>query len=217
MAEDDSDNSVDLQKLRVEAETLISQFDDLADALARYRPPKDAPLKVDQLHEISKTIKSFENRKLPVPDELRNLKTDLLLQTHQFEEARNIFDMVEQETARIMAKIHMGGISVTGDRKARHNSGATTAHSVLRKCIIKSLKSHNGRAKTTTVLNEVGEMLKGKLTSDDLDLDDYNNNPIWRRNACLQRRVMVREGTVKDETNGGYWELTARFAATRAK
>lgn len=215
------ENSVDLKKLRVEAETLISQFHELAEALSRYQPPKDGPLKVGQLREISKTITNLENRNLPVPDELRSLKTDLFLQTHQFEEVDAILTMVEQESGKILAKFreqNLGQVSVASDRKPRRNSGDSTPHSVLRECIIKSLRKHNGRARSTTVLDDIGEMLKGKFTAADLEFGDYNKSqPIWRRNACLQRRVMVRAGLIEDDTDGGFWQLTTHFAATVIK
>ena len=219
MGDTDSQSSVDLQKLQAEAEALIPRLQDLAGALARYQPPEGAPLKVGQLREISKTITNLENMKIPVPDELRCLKTNLLSETHQFEEVENIFVMLEQELTKALAKIreNAGGAFGNGERRVRRSSGDFTPHSMLRECIVKSLKSHGGRAKTTTVLNEVGEMLKGNLTTNDLDLDDYNQQPIWRRNACLQRRVMVREGLVKDETAGGFWELTADFAVSQEK
>src|ERR1035437_2404415 len=125
MSDTASENSVDLQKLRGEAETLILQFDELADTLARYKTPADAPLKAGQLREISRSIVNLENMKIPVPDELRNLKTDLLSQTHQFEEAENIFTMVEQELAKILVKVreNIGVHSVNGERRARRNSG----------------------------------------------------------------------------------------------
>jgi len=218
MGDTDSQSSVDLQKLRGEAEVLISQLQDLAGALASYQPPEDAPLKVGQLREISKTITNLENMKIPVPDELRSLKTSLLWQTHEFAEMENISAMLEQELTKFLAKIreNAGVIIVNGERRPRR-SGDFTPHSVLRECVVKSLKAHGGRAKTTTVLDEVGEMLKGNLTPNDLDLDDYNKQPIWRRNTCLQRRVMVRYGLVEDETDGGFWELTAQFAATLNK
>ena len=76
MGDTDSQSSVDLQKLQAEAEALIPRLQDLAGALARYQPPEGAPLKVGQLREISKTITNLENMKIPVPDELRCLKTN---------------------------------------------------------------------------------------------------------------------------------------------
>jgi len=219
MSDTPSENSVDLQKLRGEAETLILKFHELADALARYKTPADAPLKTGQLREISKTIDNLEGMKIPVPDELRNLKTDLLSQTHQFEEAENIFAMVEQELAKILVRIreNIGVHSANGERRARRNSGDLIPRSALRESVVKSLKAHNGRAKTSVVLDEVGEMLKSKLSASDLELDDNSKQPIWRRNTCMERRVMVRDGVLKDETDGGFWEFTARFAATLNK
>lgn len=199
---------------------LFLTFHELADDLQRYQLPEGASLKIGQLTEISKAITTLESRKLPVPEALRNLKTELLLQTHHFEAAEGIFELVEQETAKVLAKIRGVGKHLDSsdrDRKPRRR-GDFTSHSVLRECILKSLSAHGGRAKATAVLDELGEMLQDKFTPADLEWDVYNKNqPIWRRNACLQRRKMVQEGLVLDDTSGGYWELTPRFTSTLTK
>jgi len=194
---------------REHVEKLINQLNEFTSSLCQYQPGTEVHLKSSQLREISKTITNLEGMKIPVPDELRSLKTDLLAQTHFAEDVDSLLAFVESEMAKILVVIRekRAGFSPTnGEPRTRRRTDETTPRSVLRECILKSLKSHGGRAKTSLILDDVGEMLKGHLTTLDLNHDN-SNQPIWRRNTCFERRQMGKEGIISDASEAGYWEL----------
>jgi len=199
-----------LQQKRQEADTLILQLNEFADSLTRLQVPGDAHQKFGQLREISKTITNLEGMKIPVPDELRNLKTDLFAETQHAEDTDKLLAFVELELHKLLAKVREtrgAVVSANGERRSHRRSEGMIPRDVLRECIMKVLKSHGGQAKAATALDEVGEILNGKLTPQDLEIDDRTSQPIWRRNTCFERRQMVREGILREKGEGGYWEL----------
>lgn len=207
----------DLQQKRQQAAALLGQLHALVDTLEKLEVPNDAHLKTGQLREVSKSIANLENMNIPVPDELRHLKTNLLALVHQAEEVEQLFAFIEEETSKLLARVRRGlgpGAADTTRRRSRRSNDEHTSRDFLRECIIKALKSHGGAAKAAVILDEIGGMLEGKLKSGDLALTS-TKQPVWRMNACFERRAMVRDGILKEDSPSGFWEFTSRFSGAK--
>jgi hypothetical protein len=209
----------DVHHSREQAEALVRQFYALVDGIEKLEVPDDAHLKTGQLREVSKSIANLENMKIPVPDELRNLKTNLLSSVHRAEEVEQLFAFIEEETSKLVARVRRGlgpgPADSHGHRRSRRSNEDHTSRDVLRECIIKSLKSHGGAAKAPAILDEIGEMLEGKMKPGDMELTS-TKQPVWRMNTCFERRAMVRDGILKEDSPTGFWEFTSRYSGSKA-
>lgn len=209
----------DIQENRLQAEALVRQFHSLVDVIEKLEVSEDAHLKTGQLREVSKSIANLENMKIPVPDELRNLKSNLLSSVHRAEEVEQLFTFIEEETSKLLARVRRRLGASPADfprrRQSRRSNEDHTPRDVLRECIIKSLKSLGGTAKAAVVLDEIGKMLEGKMQPGDLALTS-TKQPVWRMNACFERRAMIRDGILKEDSPSGFWEFTSRYSGPKA-
>jgi hypothetical protein len=200
----------DVQQKRNEAESLIRQLHQFVDGIEKLEVPDDTHLKAGQLREVSKSIANLENMKIPVPDELRNLKSTLLASVHSAEEIEQLFGFMEEETAKLLVRVRRGVGPGRADtprhRRTRRPSEDYTSAEVLREYIVKSLKAHGGAAKAPAILDEVGRMLDGKMKPGDTVLT-ATKQPAWRMRTCFERRVMVRHGILKADSPASFWEL----------
>ena len=103
-----------------------------------------------QLQEISRTIDKLEKSNVSVPDELRNLKTDLIAELTVREEIDNILKDLAGGLDELLKDLHKRIGSVNKDtkktsRKIKRKKQPKTHQDTLRKEIIKALKALGGR------------------------------------------------------------------------
>lgn len=165
-----------------------------------------------QLREIAKAVEKLEKMGVPVPDALRAEKTrlaaDLGTQTQSEQTLRHLADELNEIIKDLNARL--GHDSDTPSiKKARTKRSRTpkTDKNVLRKNIIKALRTLGGQAKVADVIEEMGLQLKGNLLPGDLEWRESTNEFAWQNNAKWERYRMTQDGTLRSDSPRGYWEL----------
>lgn len=163
-----------------------------------------------QLKEISKTIQRLEKSGVSVPDALRQEKTrlvtDLALEDEE-EDAHRRF--VAGLDALIDGSVHRskpvkGKMNGPGRRTKR---GPQTAKKELREQIVKALRKLGGSGHVNDVLEAIGQEMDGRLMPGDLDWLKKKNLYQWQYMCHWQAYHLRKDGTLKESTRKGYWEL----------
>ncbi len=94
----------------------------------------------------------------------------------------------------------------SGKRIAR---GEKTPQQAFRQPILQALYEKGGAARTTEVLDRVGQILNSKLTT--VDRGSLGQGEIrWRNTAQWERNDMVSGGLLKKNSPHGMWELSEK-------
>lgn len=172
----------------------------------------DTGAKETQLREIAKAVENLEKMGVPVPDALRAEKTRLAVDLGTQSQSEQTLQHLANEFTGILKDLNarLGlGDAVTRCKKPAKKRSRTpkTKKSVLRKNIIKALHSLGGRAKAADVIKEMSHQLEGKLLPGDLEWRKSTNEYAWQNNAKWERYRMTQDGTLRNDSPRGYWEL----------
>ncbi len=165
-----------------------------------------------QLREIAKAVEKLEKMGVPVPDALRAEKTrlaaDLGTQSQSEQTLQHLADEFTGIVKDLNARLGLGD-SVTKSKKPAKKRSRTpkTDKNVLRKNIIRALRTLGGRARVADVIEEMGRQLEGKLMPGDLEWRESANEYAWQNNAKWERYRMTQDGTLRSDSPRGYWEL----------
>ncbi len=110
-------------------ELLTAAIDELAE-IAKSVPDSDA--KTAQLKEISRSIHQLENKGVPVPDTLRHLRTSLVSELGEVDQAREAAVEIGKSLAGITRRLEGSGLSGSAQRK-RKRRRATAPDSTFRR------------------------------------------------------------------------------------
>jgi len=161
-----------------------------------------------QLTAVNASIRTLENQRIPIPNDLRDLKLKLTHQTSEDKELLEVKDLVAKRLTELLTKTGHSAPSKrvnTGQRK--RDTRPKTENTVFREYIIKALKGFGGSARMHQVLDWMEEKLDGKLTPRDLSLRK-GGEIVWRNNAQWERYKMIQDGILKSDSPHGIWELT---------
>ncbi|MBU2541732.1 MAG: hypothetical protein KJ593_07495 [Candidatus Omnitrophica bacterium] len=166
-----------------------------------------------QLQEITKTIKRLEKANVAVPDALRSEKSRLIAALSGPNNADKLFGHLADEFEDIVNELRqrIGGsdsLNNRGKKKRTHSRAPKTEGAVLRELIIKALKRLGGSAPGRKVREEIEKMLDGKLLPRDLEWRKATNDYIWQNNTNWERYRMTQDGTLKNNSPRGIWELS---------
>ena len=176
--------------------------------------PDDAKIRMKeaQLHEIAKAVEKLEKTGVPVPDALRAEKTklvaDLSTQTQSEKTLRHLAYGLNGISKYLNDRLGHGTDARNAKKpRARRSRTPKTDKMVLRRNIIKALRTLGGRAKVADVIEEMGRQLEGKLLPGDLEWRESTNEYAWQNNAKWERYKMTQDGTLRSDSPRGFWEL----------
>jgi hypothetical protein len=205
-SESDNDRFVKDPSLLVElCREVIDRIDSGSD------DPK-AGEKEAQLRAIAKAVEKLGKQGVAVPDALRAEKTrlaaELSFHAHAEQALRHFGDELDAILKDLNARLGRGSdqAAVKKQRLKRSHSPKTDKK-ILRKNIIKALRTLGGRAKVTDVIEEMGRQLEGKLLPGDREWRESTNEYAWQNNAKWERYSMTLDGTLRSDSPRGYWEL----------
>jgi len=199
---------LELKAQAMEAIDLLSATMDQLAEIAKSVPDADA--KRAQLKEISRSIQQLEHKKIPVPDELCQLRTSIVSELAPLNEARLAILEVNESLGEMMRRLgELGLTSAAGGkpkRRSRRSSSQTPLESALRGLIIKALRSHGGRATRRQVLDWIEKRFEGQFTAREVEIY-ASGGMVWWSRASVERANMVREGILRSDSPIGIWEL----------
>ncbi|HCO92857.1 MAG TPA: hypothetical protein DIU00_02720 [Phycisphaerales bacterium] len=173
--------------------------------------PKSAE-KEAQLREIAKAIEKLEKMGVPVLDALRGEKTrlaaELGIQAQAEQALHHMADELDAIITDLNTRLGRSNFPQAANkpRKKRSRSPKTNKD-VLRKNIVKALRTLGGRAKVADVIKEMGRQLESKLLPGDMEWRKSTGEYAWQNNAKWERYRMTQDGTLRSDSPRGYWEL----------
>ena len=137
-----------------------------------------------QLREIAKAVEKLEKMGVPVPDALRAEKTRLAVELGSQTKAEQTLQHLAKKLDGVIKdlNVRLGHDSDTRNAKkprTKRSHSPKTDKKVLRKNIIKALRTLGGRAKVADVIKEMGRQLEGKLLPGDLEWRESTKEYAW--------------------------------------
>lgn len=117
-------------------------------------------------------------------------------------------DIAKQHDAEPEAVKEIVGKSFFG--KAR--KGTITTHKEFYVPLLQALMNLGGGGKTQIVIDEVGNLMKGKLKPKDFEYLNTGSQTIrWRNKVAWSRSDLVNDlGYMKSDSRQGYWEISEK-------
>ena len=172
-----------------------------------------AAVKTTQLREIAKAVEKIEKAGVSVPNVLRAEKTRLAVELDSKAETKQTLQSLAEGLGEIVEDLNdrlghdVKHISKPGKPRVKRSRTPKTDKKVLRKHIIKALRSLGGKAKVSEVIEEMGRQLEGKLLPGDREWRESTKEYAWQNNTKWERYSMTQDGTLRNDSPRGYWEL----------
>jgi len=191
----------------------LAQAATLAELFTRlesYCQQPDFTRRTQQLFEVSCAIDKLEAKHVPVPQDLRRLKTDLLAQADSDQMVEQTFADIRDLLASTAAthEVLKKPETVEADGPLTRKSASTTPFRVLRSHLIKCLQEVGGSAPATEVLDSIETKLRTALRHGDLQ-PNTQGSTTWRSNARMVRHHLVKQGVLRSDSPRGIWQLAA--------
>jgi predicted CopG family antitoxin len=123
------------------------------------------------------------------------------------EQAQAFVDSPNSVLRRILDLDDEGDPGTHGDEPRRARSGELLDRREYDRRILEVLTRHGGSAPGNDVIDEVGEMVKDRLT--ELDKESIPSGVLrWRNRVAWRRFNLVKQGLLKSDSPRGLWELS---------
>ncbi len=165
-----------------------------------------------QLKAVYSTIQQLESKGIPVPDELRGMKTSLVSEVDHIERSNLELAELKKGLEDIIKSLNSCMSRVTKPRERekgekRQIIANQTPQSSYKPLIVKCLKSKGGSAHVSEVLKWIKEYMQGKFLSGDFQQRSAGNI-VWEHNVHWARQHLVNDGILRDDSPRGYWQLS---------
>ena len=194
-------------------------LDIVGEILKRYRNAIDKQSSVEsqkQLVEISKTIDRLESASIPVPDELRNLKSSLLSLSNDRKQAMAIYDMLIRGLSNLCTIYKQNGHAKSKRQKrdkgdgSQVRQGCRTSRNTFIRAIVQVMEQMGNSGSNKEIHQKVEVVLADVLTPEDYELDSIGR-VIWYHQVDWARLYMAKIGMIKNDSPRGVWELSDRY------
>ena len=143
-------------------------------------------------YDTATSVIEFAKRLLAFEKKVEALVTE-------WDELEDLRDAASPAVQEIVSKRFFG----------KRKKGEITPHTAFYRAILESLVELGGNAKTATVLDRVGEKMKGILKPLDYAVLPSDGKSIrWRNSAQWARNTMVNEDGRMKKTKNGIWEIS---------
>ena len=173
-----------------EALALLSET--LTDEEARIRDEGSAAMKAGA-YDTARDVIDFAERLIAFQNKVSAL-------ADEWEELENVREAATPEVQKIVSKHFFG----------KKKKGQITTQDEYCQPILEVLVEMGGKGKTKTVIDRVGEKMKGILKPIDYECHKSNDKQIrWRNTAQWARNKMVNsDGRMRKDSPNGMWEIS---------
>ncbi len=208
-------SDIDIDRFVQEPGLLIELCREVIDRIDRGLENPNTTEQEAQLREIAKAIEKLEKMGVSVPDALRGEKTRLAAELASQTQAEKALHHLADELDAILKDLNTrlgrsSKLPTSGKSPVKRSRSPKTDKTVLRKHIIQALKKLGGQAKVSDVIEEMGRQLEGKLLPGDLEWRKSTSEYAWQNNAKWERYKMTQDGTLRNDSPRGYWQLGER-------
>lgn len=169
-----------------------------------------------QLREVARSTERLEQQGHPIPDDLRRLKLNLLMNVEEGQKAQAELELLSGKLRPLLASIDAVLSNVHNKTKAKNKTSGgrkkrekfpRTSQEVLREYLLAALRQLGGSAHCNDIKNRMREMLAGQFQPGDL-LKRATGEIVWENNTHWERNALVKEGVFKKDSPRGVWELS---------
>jgi restriction system protein len=152
----------------------------------------------DGEYDTATAVIDFAKRLLSFRDKVEGLVAE-------WDELADLRDKASPAVQEIVSKRFFG----------RRKSGEITSHTDFCPYILKVLMQMGGSGKTQTVIDAVGEEMKGVLKPKDFEIHKSSGKQLRWRNTCQwARNLMVNsDGRMRSDSPRGIWEISDKGKA----
>jgi len=201
------------QDLVQRAKGHLAALRELIESASETLDDSEIKTKALQLTTIQRSIASLEKGKLPVPEELRQLKMKLTTEVATREEAIKALHTARDELASLMGLLK----SALGRRRrtrrrggTRVSAGASVDARLVEQAILEVLGAMGGSGRASEVIDKVFEIVKDEWTPFDL-LNLDSGVPRWRSKVSWAKYRLVQRGDIRRGSPHGIWELVTEL------
>jgi hypothetical protein len=206
-------DSAKQESLRAEAEQIVKRLATLVDRIdAASVNNEDSRSKRQQLLTVSRSIRDLEGKDIPVPDELRLLKTKLHTELAEVDAIQEAVNYLENHLERILNHLKKANIT---NRKSKGRRGKltrtlsqpVTPREAYEPLIIEALREFGGKAHVRDIKAWIEKRMRDSFLPGDLAIRADGKTVAWWNNAQWQRLKMVHRGLLRNDSPRGFWEL----------
>lgn len=170
---------------------------------------EDIRIKKKQLSAIQRTIRQLEKNNIPIPESISSEKLNLVSEINDMENASNGCLQVYNNLVKIL--FDLGRLCNKLPHKdlyrlSRQWRSQATPRSTLRKQILTALREYGGSARETQIFESIEKQYGNHFTPADLSRPG-GKNLRWQNNVRRERRAMIEEGILTNDSKGKTWTL----------
>lgn len=168
-----------------------------------------------QLVEVTRSIDQLTKLSIGIPDELRNLKINLVTEVEAQTINREKLDKLWIGLKEIINTVDSTYLTSPSKkkRKRRRKSNSNLPHTkkeVLRDEIIDALRILGGSGTNREVVDIIEEHMRDKLLPGDFE-KRARGTLVWINNVHWERNTMKEEGILRSDSPRGIWELSEEY------
>ncbi|MCD6327199.1 hypothetical protein J7M28_06570 [bacterium] len=201
------DNLSDLKSVAFEA--LDSLDASIREISERARTMPEEAEKRAQLKAVSQSIHQLEGIGIPVPDELRHLRTTLVCELEVADTPRKILLEIGEALKELMARLDSLGMA--GRHRRSRNRGSSdegiTPIETLKEHLLQAIRALGGRAHPKEILDWIEEEHGNDFLPGDLEVRP-SGSKAWHQRVHYARYRMAQKGILRRDSPVGLWQLT---------
>lgn len=201
-------------------EQALNQIEKLARTVAKLvasaQPDEIMIAKKEQLADLSKIIKQWEAKGLPLSDDIIILQLNLSTELNCLNDKIANVERVRDRLTQLMESFPKKGLdplSVKKEPKRRKPGqirNPKTKGAVFRELIVDILREFGGKARASRVMAEIERRLGDSFTQGDLAFETDGKTLAWWKSAQWERNRLVLKKIMKSDSQNGMWELVKR-------
>jgi len=169
----------------------------------------DIRIKKKQLSAIQRTIRQLEKNNVPIPESLSNEKLSLVSEINDMGNSSNGCLQIYQFLTGIL--FDLGRACCKNPHKDLYQMSKkwrsqATPRSVLRKHILKALEDNGGTAREDEIFEFIENQFGSQFTPADISRPGGKNLK-WQNNTRRERKVMMKEEILTEDSKGKTWML----------
>lgn len=212
-----ADHEIDIQKYVDNPDNLVALCDAVFQQLRETTQQATIKQKQAQLKEVSRSIQQLEKLSIAIPDELRELKLNLVTELETSTENKDRLEKLLVGLRKILQTFDEPvsskptKSSQPRKRKRRTKSDPPiTQQEVFRDEIIIALMELGGAGTPQDVVKIIEKNMAGRLLAADYERRS-TGEVIWENNVHWQRYKMKQDGILRSDSPKGLWELSEEY------
>ena len=211
----DNKHELDARKYIEDPDALVALCESVLNDLLASINDTELREKQAQLIEVSRSVDQLTKLSIGIPDELRNLKIDLVTEIETQTQSREKLEKILVGLKDILKIIDAAYFTDTPKkkrtRKRRPKSDLPhTKHEVFWTEIIDALRILGGAGIAKEVKEIIEESMKDKFLPGDFE-KRRDDELVWRNNVHWARMYMKNDGILRNDSPRGTWELSEEY------